>query len=60
MEFLIIVYLIIAVSFGLFVSAMTQQTGAIATSFFIIVSILTLPFVLAYAIVAYILEKRSC
>jgi len=56
---LLIVYLIVASIFGLFVSAMTEQTGAIAMSFFIVLSILALPIVIAYAIAVYILEKRT-
>lgn len=56
---LLIVYLIVASIFGLFVSAMTGQTGAIAMSFFIVLSILALPIVIAYAIAVYMLEKRT-
>lgn len=59
METLIIIYLVISTAFGLFASAMTGQTGPVAMSFFIMLSIIALPIVLIYAIVAYVLEHRS-
>lgn len=58
METIFIIYLVIAAAFGLFMSAMTGQTGPGAMSFWIILSMLVLPIVLIYAIVAYALENR--
>jgi hypothetical protein len=58
MEYLIVGYLVLAAIFGLFVSAMTQQTGPIAMSFFIMLSIIALPVLIVYAIVQYALEHR--
>lgn len=59
METLFIIYLVISTAFGLFASAMTGQTGPVAMSFFIMLSIIALPVLILYVVVQYILEHRS-